>query len=144
MPVDSVDDLAVHLDQATVRVEGEALVPRGLGKPLGCGVAEAEVENGVHHPGHRDRRARPNRDEQGIAGIAEALAGLLLEPDDVSIDLLVEPLRNLAAACEIRAAGICRNREAGGDGHAQPRHLRQAGPFSAQQFASGLDFSSNA
>ena len=33
---------------------------------------EAEVEDRVHHPGHRHRRARTNADEQRIRGVAEA------------------------------------------------------------------------
>ena len=65
--VDAVDDLAEHLDQAAVRVEGEARVPGRGGEPLGRGVVQAEVEDRVHHPGHRDRGARADGDEQRVA-----------------------------------------------------------------------------
>ena len=88
MAVDAVDDLAVHLDQAPVRVEGEALVPGRAGEALGRRVAEAEVEDRVHHPGHRDRGARADGDEQRVALVAEALARVLLERAHVLGDLV--------------------------------------------------------
>ena len=77
--VDPFDDLAVHLDQPPVRVVGEAAVPRGGGQAERGLVVQPEVEDRVHHPGHRDRRAGANRDEQRVGRIAEARAGRVLE-----------------------------------------------------------------
>ena len=71
-------DLAEHLHEPAVRVVREALVARLLGEALHRVVVEPEVEDGVHHPGHRERRARTHRHEQRIDGVAEALAHLLL------------------------------------------------------------------
>ena len=96
--VDPVDDLAVHLDQPPVRVVGEARVAGRRGEPLDRLVVQAEVEDRVHHPRHRDRGARADRDEQRVGRVAEALAGALLEPRDVLVDLVVEALGHLAAA----------------------------------------------
>ena len=80
MPIDTVDDLAVHLDQPAIGVAREARVPGGGGEPVHRDVVQAEVEDRVHHPGHRDRRARADRHEERVAGIAEPLPGALLEP----------------------------------------------------------------
>ena len=63
MPVDAVDHLAVHLDQPPVRVEREPRVSGGRREPLDRDVVQAEVQDRVHHPGHRDRRAGADRDE---------------------------------------------------------------------------------
>ena len=55
-------------------------------------VVQAEVEDGVQHPRHRLARAGAHRDEQRVLGVAEPLAGLLLEPGERLVDLLVEPV----------------------------------------------------
>ena len=47
-----------------------------------------EVEDRVHHPRHRLARAGAHRDEQRVVGVAEPLAGLLLEPRERLVDLL--------------------------------------------------------
>ena len=50
--------LAVHLHQPAVGVPREAGVAGLPGQALDRGVAEADVEDGLHHPGHRELRAR--------------------------------------------------------------------------------------
>ena len=54
LAVDVEHDAPVHRDEATVGVVGEALVVGLLGQTLDRVVVEAEVEDGVHHPGHRE------------------------------------------------------------------------------------------
>ena len=76
---DVEDDLAEHLHEPAVRVVREALVVRLLGEALHGVVVEPEVEDGVHHPGHRERRAGTDRHEQRIDGVAEALVHFLFE-----------------------------------------------------------------
>ena len=135
--VDAVDGLAVHLDQAAVGVLREALVARAAGEALGRLVVEADVEDRVHHPGHRDRRARPDGDEQGILGVAEALAGRLLEPGQVLVDLLCQALRKVALL-HVGAAGVCSDREAGRHRDAELGHLREADALASEQLASAV------
>ncbi len=135
---DPVHDLAVHLDQAAVRVVGEAGVAGALGEALDRLVVETEVEDRVHHPGHRDRGSGADRDEQRVLRIAELLAGLLLEPGEVLVDFLAEPVGQLAARGHVRAAGVGRDREPCRDGHAELRHLGQADAFAPQQLAATL------
>ena len=59
-------DVGVHLDEAAVAVPGEAFVARLGRQPFDGRVVEAEVEDGVHHAGHRHARAGADRDEQRI------------------------------------------------------------------------------
>ena len=134
---DVVDGLAEHLDQPAVAVAGELLVagrPREAGHRL---VVETDVEDRVHHPGHRDRRPGANGDEQRILGISEALSGLLLEPREMLVDLLVETL-DLAAGGHEGAAGVGRDREAGRNGDAELRHLGEPDPLAAEELAAAF------
>ena len=64
----------VHLHEATIAVPCEGGVTGALGQPSDRDVIESEVEDRIHHPGHRDRRTGPHGDEQGIAATAEFLA----------------------------------------------------------------------
>ena len=136
--LDPVDDLAVHLDQAPVRVGGEARVARALGEPLHGVVVEPEVQDRVHHPRHRDRRARAHRYEQRVVRVAEALAGLLLEPRERRRDLLLEALWELLAGGLVGAARVGRDREAAGYRDAELRHLRQAASLAPEEGAPAL------
>ncbi len=56
-PVDALDDVAVHLDQPPVRVVCEPPVAGETAEPVGDATREAEVQDRLHHPGHRDRPA---------------------------------------------------------------------------------------
>ena len=131
--VDAFDHLAVHLDEAPVRIEGEARVAGGLGEPLDRDVGEPEVQDRVHHPRHRDRRAASHRDEQRVVRIAEALTGAFLQPCDVACDLVVEPVGDVAAGRHVRAARIRRDREARRDGDAELRHLGEPDSLPAEE-----------
>src|SRR6266545_708108 len=91
MRVDTVDHIAVHLHQPPVGVPGEALVPGYAGEALDRLVVEPQVEDRVHHPGHRERRPGADRDEQRVLSVAEALPRCLLESLKVRGDLLLEP-----------------------------------------------------
>ena len=133
MAGDLVDDLAVHLDESPVRVEREPRVPRGRRQTLDRDVVQAEVEDRVHHPRHRDRRAGADGDEQRVAIVAEALAGPRLECRDALVDLLVEPGRNVTAGGEIGAARLGGDREPVRNGHAESGHLGEADPLPPEE-----------
>ena len=73
-------DAPVHGHETAIGVEGEALVVGLLGQALHRLVVEAQVEHGVHHPGHGELGPGPHRHQQGVARVADPLAHLLLEP----------------------------------------------------------------
>ena len=52
---------AEHVDQAAIAVVGEPGVAGLLGQALDRGVGQAEVQDRVHHAGHRQRGARSGR-----------------------------------------------------------------------------------
>ena len=72
-------DVAVHLHEAAVAVPGEALVAGLLDQALTVVVVQADVEDGVHHAGHRDAGAGAAGDEQRVLGVAELAAHDLLD-----------------------------------------------------------------
>jgi hypothetical protein len=76
-------DVAEHLDEAPVGVVGEAGVAGARREALDAAVVEPEVQDGVHHPRHRELGAAAHRDQQRVLGVAEALSGSLLEARQV-------------------------------------------------------------
>ena len=54
---------AVHLDEATVAVVREAWIRSALGEPLYGLVIQAEVQNRIHHAGHRFACAGAHRQQ---------------------------------------------------------------------------------
>ena len=135
LAVDPVDDVAVHLDQPPVGVVGEARVAGPRGEAAHGLVVEPEVEDRVHHPRHRDRRPRANGEQQRVERIAEALAGLALEPFEVLGDLALETVRLLAPRRHEGAAGVGGDREPARHRHAEGCHLCEPGALAAEQRA---------
>ena len=133
------DDPAEHLDEPSVRVPAEALVA-GQGDQPGQGLlVESEIQDGVHHAGHRELGARADTDEQGVGRVAEALAGLGLDLLDGVEDVRPEPLREPLAGREVVVAGLGRDREARrcragrrGSSRAAPRPCRRGDPSSSR------------
>ncbi len=134
---DPVDDLAEHLDQPAVGVVGEARVLRARGQALDRLVVEPEVEDRVHHPRHRDRRAGAHRDEQWVGRVAESLAGLLFEPADVLRDLGFEPVWQVVLG-HVGAARVGRDREPRRNRQPERGHLGEADPLAAEELATSV------
>ena len=133
MAVDAIHHLAVHLDQAAVRVERETGVPGGGAETCRRHVVQPEVQDRVHHPRHRDRRPRADRDEQWIALVPEARARALFERRNVGVDFVVEAIGNIAACSHVGATSIRRDGEAGRDRNAQLSHLGEADPLATEE-----------
>ncbi len=134
---DPVDDLAEHLDQAPVGVVGEPRIARSYRESLDRVVVQAQVEDRVHHPRHRDRRTGAHGHEEGIGMVAEALPGLLLQPPHVLADLGLEPVRQVLRL-HVGAAGVGRDREARRDRKSQRGHLRKPDSLAAEKLASAV------
>ena len=134
-PVDAEDGAAEHLDQASVGVEGEPLAPvlPQTGHRL---VVEAYVEDGLHHPWHRDRGTRANRDQQRVARVAKSTAHPVLEQGQVLGQLGLE-LRGRGPVGEVGAARSGGDREARRHRQPQPGHLGEVGPLAPEQVGLG-------
>lgn len=104
---------------------------------LGCEaddgrVGEADVENRVHHAGHRELRAGADGYQQRVVGLAELLAHLLLEGVEVRTDLVAQRPR-LLAAVEVDLARLGGDGEARRDGQPEVGHLGEVGALPAEQ-----------
>ena len=134
--------LAVHLHQPAVGVPGEAGVAGLPGQALDGDVAEADVENRLHHPGHRELRTGAHRHQQRVVTVAEGASHPRLDQLEVLVDL-GEQLGRDRAAGQVGPAGVRGDREARGYGDAQPGHLGEVGTLAAQQVllvhAAGLE-----
>ena len=129
------DDVGVHLDEPAVAVIGPAGVAGPAGHDLDDLLVQAEVEDRVHHAGHRRPRARAHGDEQRGLPVAEALAGERLQPLDVRQDLLLELRGDGPPVLIVPRAGLGGDGEALGDGQADAGHLGQVRALAAQQLA---------
>ncbi len=126
-------DIAVHLDEAPVGIVGEARIVALLDDALDGGVVEPQVENGVHHSGHRGARPRAHRHQQRIVRIAERLAHQLLDAAQVLLHLLLELGRILPVVLVELCADLGRNGKPGGHRQTDRRHLSQVGALATQQ-----------
>ncbi len=129
---DAAHDRAVHLQQATVRVECEAFVPALRREPAKGALAEADVEDRVHHARHRDLRPRANRKEQGFVRVTKASAKSLLDDSERGSDGCLQALGERPARL-VRPADVGRDREPGRDRDPERSHLVEAGRLPAEE-----------
>ena len=98
----------------------------------------AEIEHGIHHAGHRNRRAAERTEtSRGRGPCAERAAGLRLEPGDAFVDLGFEAARAPAARGEKRLQAAVVTTKAGGTLEAERLHARDRPGLAADQIAAG-------
>ena len=127
--------VAVHLYETAVRVPCEAGVARALGDSLHGLIVHTQIEDRVHHAGHRGACARTDRNQQRHLLVAELHAGQFLDILHRPLDFGTEHLGD-----RLLAVGIIFRTYFGGDGesrrngNADEVHLRKVGTFAAEQF----------
>jgi hypothetical protein len=131
VPLEAQHDVPVHLHEPAIRVVREARVAGLLRQRPGHRVVEAEVQDRVHHPRHRDGGARAHADQQRPLGAAEFPPHQLLDARQVGGDFGLE-LGRVAAGGDVLDAQLGADGEAGRDGHAEVGHLGQAGALAAE------------
>src|SRR5260370_40129041 len=68
--IDAHHGFAEHLDEPAPRVEGEALVAGEFSESLAGLLADAEVQDSVHHARHRELGAGADADKEGVVRMA--------------------------------------------------------------------------
>ncbi len=130
-------DGAEHLDEAAIAVVGKPAVVRAFLHPLDGLIVHAEVQDRVHHPGHRELRARADRHKERVGGVPQRRARRRFELPKVLHHLAVDGGRDRAPFLVVDRASFgrdgeaCRNRQTG------PAHLREVGPLAAEQVLHG-------
>src|ERR1700686_1710472 len=134
-PVDTEPDVAEELDEPPIRVESEPAVVGELRQTLERCRVESEVEDRVHHPGHRELGSAAHADQKWIARIAESLARLLLDVSQRRDDLLPHASGKPLAAGVVRVARLGGDGEPGWDREPCTRHLRDARALATEKVA---------
>ena len=128
--------VAVHLDEAAVGVPCEAGVARELRDGLDGLVVHTEVENSVHHAGHRGACARAYRYEQRFVLVAELAVGQPLDVLDGLLHVGTQQVDDrLLAVGVVFGADLRGDGESGRNGNANEVHLGEVGTLAAEQFA---------
>ena len=107
-------------------------------KALNGIVVEAQVEDRVHHAGHRERSARANRHEQRVGGVAELLAAAGLEVGLGGNDLIECALGPDVTGTGILDTGLASNSKTTGNRQADAAHLGKVCAFAAKHEVHGL------
>ena len=126
-------DVAVHLHETAIAVPRKAFVPRLLGQGLHRLVIQANVEDGIHHPGHRISSSRAARHQQGVRRRPELGPHDLLDTRQQLQHLVLQLRRILAVVGIIIVTDLGRDREPRGNRQTDVRHLGQIGTFASQQ-----------
>ena len=129
---DFQDGLAEHLQQPPVGVPGEPFVAALLGQPLDAGVVESDVQDGLHHAGHRELGAGPDADQQRVVPIAQPAAEPVFQVPQRHGDLDPQVGR-FGALLEVFPAGVGGDGEPGRHRQTQPGHLGQVRALAAEQ-----------
>ena len=135
LAVEAEDDVAEDGEEPPIAVPGEPLVLAPARQPVDGLVVQAEIEHGVHHARHGHPGAGPHRHQEGSRGVPEPGAGRRLEPGQALEHLGPESRRLLLAARHVRGPGLGGDREAGRHRDVERRHLEEAGPLAAEEFA---------
>ena len=128
----ALDDLAVHLNEATVAVPSEALVAGFRGDGLHSVVVDAQVQDRVHHARHRDDSTGTHRNQQRLGGVAEFASDALLELRQGGGDLVAKIGRPVAVVVHRFDAGLGGDGKAVGNRHAQTHHFGQVCALAAK------------
>ena len=131
-------DIGEHHNKAAVRIVDKAGVVGLFDQGVNRGRVEAQVQNGIHHAGHGELRARTHGYEQGLFAAAELAAHLLFHIPDGVLDGWHQVGGDLLAVGIVGVAGIGGNGKAGGNGQADVGHFGEVGALATQQVAHGL------
>ena len=117
------DDVAVHLDEATVAIVGKSFVAGFFCQSHHCAVIQAKVENRVHHAGHGFACAGTNGEKQGLFFSAQLFAQLFFNCSDRCCHFAGECFRVFTTILVEVCADFCRDGETGRHGKADASHL---------------------
>ena len=127
------DDIAVHLHEAAIAIPRPARVARLAPEHFHRLVVETEVQNRVHHAGHRLACAGADGNQQRILAVAELLARDRFEFRERSTDLVSQNFGIRLLVGVVVRADFGGNGESWRDGQTDPRHFMQVCAFAAEQ-----------
>ena len=129
--VDAERYFTEQLDEAAIRVIGEAFVAGLLDKAFERFGVETQIQDRIHHTGHRQGRSRAYGDEQRIGAAAEGFARDFLEVVDLRPHLGHEALGQRVAV-QVFETGLGCDHESGRHVEADLRHFAEIGALAAE------------
>ena len=127
------DNIAVHLDESAITVPGKVFVAGLFDEGLNDFFVDADVEDGVHHTGHRFAGTRPAAQQQWVGWIAVFLAHTGFGFSDSGQNLIFQFCWIGAIVVVEIGADVGGDREASRDRHSNAAHFRQVRSFTAEQ-----------
>ena len=127
------DHIGIHLDKTPVAVIGKALIARAGRQSLDRLVVKPEIQDRVHHAGHRDPRPRAHRNQKRLLRIAKDRSGLVTDIGDRICDLRGQSVRIFAVIFIKRRAHFGGDGKTGRHRDAKIAHLGQIGALAAEQ-----------
>ena len=132
-----MDDLGIGLHKAAIGVPGQSRIAGQPQEATHCRIIESDVEDGLHHAGHRDRGAGANGHRQRLADAAEAKSGGALQRANLCGNQVAQAIGARGAAAKELTAERRAEHEGRRDGHAQPVHLHQVPGLETHAFGRG-------
>ena len=133
--VETHDHVGVHLDESTVGVPCPAGVAGLLDERADHVLVESEVEDRVHHAGHRDAGAGAHGDQERILRVTKPLPQRFLHFRQRIKNLGLNFVIYLAAVSKVTHARFGADGKAFRHRHAQLGHFGHAGTLAAQKVA---------
>ena len=129
------NNVGIHLDESSVAVPCPPGVIGLLGNDFNNVLVEAEVQDRIHHAGHRCSCSGSDGNEKRVLEVSEFLAGDLFHLSDVLHDLSGDLIIDHPAVFVVLRTCLGGDREALGNRKSQVGHLGKVCTFTAEQFA---------
>ena len=127
------DDVRIHRDEPPVGVVHETLIFRPGDESGDGGRTKTDIEDRLHHAGHRFSRAGPAGHQERIGAAAKLHPDFLLHPLHRLVDFRFQMARELAAARKILGTALGRDRKSRRNRNSDVHHLGEVRAFSAEQ-----------
>ena len=132
-PVNAHSRRTVHHNKPAVRIQRKTAIRGLFCQPFHRLVGQTEIQNRLHHTGHRNGSAGTDRNQQRIVGITEFFTGGLLKRLQIILNGFLKAFRVFFAVCIIQLTNFRGNCKTCGNGQFCTGHFSQTGAFTAQQ-----------
>ena len=123
----------IQLQEATVGVLGKSWVGGQLRQSFDDFIVDAEVEQGIHHPGHGLAGTGTHREKKRIVEISELLSHDLFDFGDIRADFRLKGLGVVLLIGVIIGADLGRDAETSRDRDADTAHLSEVGSLTTEK-----------
>ncbi len=124
---------SIHLKETAVGVPGELCIAGLLGKCFNDFVVNPEIEDGVHHAGHRLTRPGANGEEKRILEIPKFLPHGLFDLGNIRLDFGIQSLGILLTVIVVVGANFRRDGETSRNGNSDTAHFGEVCTFTPKE-----------